>query len=93
MKGLRNPAIEAYRCLLMFGICILHSCHIFYPNSAYWPKSVLCTCVVGFVFISGWFGVRFSVSKVMKLCGVYAYCLGIVFCWGRLWEGASISCG
>lgn len=40
--------------------------------------NVFASCVVGFVFISGWFGVRFSWGKVAKLYGVGMYA-AIVF--------------
>lgn len=71
----RNIGIETYRVALMFGICLLHSItqgcykagHVFFAN-------VLLSCVVGFVFISGWFGIRFRWLKLLKLYGIGVYC-------------------
>lgn len=69
----RNPAIELYRCILMFGICLLHCLHC--DNYGVWAESLLLPCVCGFAFISGWFGVRFAPSKVLRLYGIQFYCL------------------
>ena len=65
---MRNPSIEFCRCLFMFGICWLHCCqqggrqsetmHIYY---------LMRPCVVGFIFITGWFGIRFNFSKIIRL--------------------------
>ena len=68
----RNSSIELYRVLLMFGICLLHAVG-FGGHGVSWACNILTTCVVGFVFISGWFGVRFSWWKVLKLYGIGAY--------------------
>jgi len=45
--------------MLMFGICLLHAVG-FGGHGQAWVINILSSCVVGFVFISGWFGVRFS---------------------------------
>ena len=68
----RNDAIEVFRALLMFGICFLHAVSQgdFYCHTL---VKILCPAVCGFVFISGWFGVRFSVGKILRLYAVGAY--------------------
>lgn len=71
----RNPAIELYRCILMFGICLLHCLHR--DSYGVWAESLLLPCVCGFAFISGWFGIRFTPSKVLRLYGVQFYCLAV----------------
>lgn len=74
----RNANIDVYRVGLMFGICLLHSI----SQGAYnFPALVrpLLWCVTGFVFISGWFGIRFSLGKLLRLYGVSLYC-AITFC-------------
>lgn len=71
----RNSAIELYRCMLMFGICLLHCLHR--DNYGAWAESLLLPCVCGFAFISGWFGIRFTPSKVLRLYGVQFYCLAV----------------
>lgn len=68
----RNPAIELYRVGLMFGILLLHSLS-FGPIRCAWASNILASCVVGFVFISGWFGVKFSWMKLAKLYGIGLY--------------------
>ena len=70
----RNPSIELLRCLLMFGICLVHCVHRD-GTSPYWIENLLLTCVCGFVFISGWFGINFSPSKALKLYGVQFACV------------------
>ena len=55
----------------MFGICLLHAI-AFGPFTCPWACNILASCVVGFVFISGWFGVKFSWLKLAKL-----YCIGL----------------
>ena len=70
----RNASIELLRILLMFGICLLHVCGQGKYESVF-PKNVLCCTVVGFIFISGYFGVRFSLSKLVSL-----YVLAMFYC-------------
>ena len=68
----RNPSIELYRVGLMLGICLLHSISFGLFKCA-WVSNILASCVVGFVFISGWFGVKFSWYKLLKLYGIGQY--------------------
>ena len=62
----RNVSIELLRCLLMFGICMCHSVgaggYIYEP-----VRNIFMMCTVGFIFITGWFGVCFSVKRVAIL--------------------------
>ena len=60
----------------MFGICLLHSIG-FGPYPRAWAINILSSCVVGFVFISGWFGVDFSVKKLLRLYGVGLYAAAV----------------
>ena len=66
----RNPAIELFRVLLMFGICLLH---VQTAAGGGRLTSVLVSCVPGFVMISGWFGIHFSWRKIFMLYGVAVY--------------------
>ena len=93
--GKRNCAIEFYRLALMFGICFLHSIGFGrHPNV--FASNVLCSCVVGFVFISGWFGIEFRWWKLVRLYGVggYAACVFGVLSMAAgtvsTWHGAGI---
>lgn len=68
----RNANIELFRMMLMFGIVLLHtSAHafVFY----HWLQYSMDFCVTGFVFISGYYGIKFSCKKIIKL-----YCTAIV---------------
>ena len=80
----RNPALELDRILLMFGICLLH-CVCQGRFMHHWPWNVLGCCVPGFVFISGYFGVRFSFSKVIRLYSVAVYASLIAPLVGGAW--------
>lgn len=72
----RNPSVELLRVLMVFGICWLHAittcARINSPLSRI--NYFLYPCVVGFVFITGWFGISFSWRRLLKLYGVSAYC-------------------
>lgn len=54
----RNASLELFRLVMMFGICLLHAQNSGYANR--YMTNFLAPCTIGFVFISGWFGVRFS---------------------------------
>ena len=69
----RNPSIELLRCVLMFGICLVHSAGK--SGTDYqWLSYSLLWCVDCFVFISGYYGVRFSFAKVLRLYGLGLFC-------------------
>ena len=73
----RNGNIEAYRCLLMLLIVQYHYAELLYPTSnAFW--NILFTAFIfwhvdGFVAISGWFGIRFTWNKFLKLWGMITF--------------------
>lgn len=69
----RNPAIELYRCVLMFGICVLHAA-ITPGHGRVWLINLLCFCVDGFAFITGYYGCRFKPSKILRLLGTGVFC-------------------
>lgn len=69
----RNPAVELYRVLLVFCIIFLHAGLRLGPTFC-WENIGFTWCVDGFAFISGWFGCRFSVLKLLKLYGVAVFC-------------------
>lgn len=73
VNRMRNKGIELLRVLLMLGICGIHVAAFMggawkYLGKTLWP------CVVAFVFISGYYGVKFSVKKVVRLCGMGLWC-------------------
>jgi len=69
----RNYQIDVYRVLLMYGICLLHAITQGGHNTPY-LANMFEWCVPGFVFISGWFGVKFSLMKIIRLYLTSLYC-------------------
>jgi len=61
----------------MFGICMCHSVgaggHVYEP-----VRNMFMMCTVGFIFITGWFGVRFSFKRAANLCMVAAFAALVV---------------
>ena len=80
MAGKRNNSIELLRDLLMLGICVLHSCSLGgYPTG--WVCRLLCPCVPCFIFISGYYGIKATPSRIARLIGTAFACvpaIGIV---------------
>lgn len=74
----RNASIEFYRCLLMFGICFLHSVTVGGYSNRY-VVNCFMPCVTAFVFITGYFGADFSVQRILRLYGIGAYAATTVF--------------
>lgn len=85
----RNAAIELLRVALMFGICLLHSI----TQAGHCVRgldNVLLSCVNGFVFISGYFGIKFKVSKVLSLIGVSLYAAFVAYGFSDFAYGTNI---
>lgn len=85
IENRRDYSIETFRCLLMFGICLLHAITVG-PCNRPFVANILLSCVVGFVFISGWFGIKFTWMKLAKLYGIGLYCAmvyGLIASWGE----------
>lgn len=83
----RNLSTELYRCLMMLGICLLHGAtigsHLDIGYRPYWGN-VFLSCVTAFVFISGYYGIRFRLSRFLQLWGIglfYALFLSIGSRW------------
>ncbi len=73
----RESSVEVYRCCLMFGICMLHAVNFSECGYA-WLKNIFMPCVDAFVFISGWFGCRFSFMKIIRLWGLGLICAAVM---------------
>lgn len=69
----RDYGIEFLRLLLMVGIGAIHTAAFMGGNWGYLGKT-LGPCVVAFVFISGYYGVKFSAKKLVRLCGMGVWC-------------------
>jgi len=76
-RSTRSGGVELFRCILMFLIVLYHSWyyglfgyeHGAYPIYSYWTllfSAFILWHVDGFVAISGWFGIRFT----LKVLGV-----------------------
>lgn len=71
---MRAPRIELFRCACMFGVVLLHSLtQGGYADAHRGLDNLMTPSVVGFVFISGYFGIKCRVKGVMKLLGVGLY--------------------
>lgn len=81
----RNPSIEVYRCMLMFGIVLLHCCSQG-PIRLMTPYRLCMSCVTGFIFISGYFGIRFTWIKVFSLIMTAVICASISFSGEKLFR-------
>lgn len=76
----RDSAADVFRCLLMFLI-VLHHCAFhghWALNTSIWGIPVLFSlaifwCVDGFIAISGWYGIKFSLMKFLRLWGVIIF--------------------
>ena len=79
---MRNWNIELMRCMMMI-IIIVHHCCIFcsFKSPLMGAVSAMAVFAVnGFVFISGWYGVRFSMAKIIRLLGLGLFavlCVGV----------------
>lgn len=81
-KATRDGGVELFRCLLMFTI-VLHHCCVHGPLTGTWAAMLIFALTVpavdGFVAISGWYGIRFSWWKAVKLLGLFAF-YSVLFC-------------
>ena len=74
MSSERNVGLELMRLVMMFGIVVMHAAvQCAYPQAGlHW--TLLDWCVCGFVFMSGYFGVRFNVRKCLNLVALGIWC-------------------
>ncbi len=79
----RNASIDVFRVVLIFGICLLHSI----TQAGHCIRgldNVLLCCVDGFVIISGFFGIKLRISKILSLLLTSLYVACVVIMIGRL---------
>lgn len=65
----RNVGIELFRCLLMLCICMRHATALS-GRGLWWEANIFNFGVVGFALITGYFGVSFKPSKLIRLWGL-----------------------
>ena len=83
---MRNYSIELLRLLFVYGIVLLHTIR-FGGTLQRGLDNVLMTCVVGFVFISGYFGIKFKFIKLIRLIGVALFCAVAISIINMLMQG------
>lgn len=73
MKKERNYSIELLRIVLMYAMCVEHAIS---QGGFYRPglDHVLDAAVDGFMFISGYYGIRFSLKKMGKMICLAVWC-------------------
>lgn len=86
----RDANIELFRVVCMYGIVLLHAMNDCGHNPGF-ISSPLQACVCAFVFISGYFGVRFSFAKLFKLYAVGLWCSLVAFVALEVHEFGSMS--
>lgn len=74
----RDRAIDLLRCVLMSFICLIHAVGYVDARCNHCLAIISRFAVVGFVLISGYLGVRFSVLKVIKLEGTGVFCAMVI---------------
>lgn len=92
----RDASIELFRICIMFGICLLHMHTIIMHDFGSILTRSLMACVPAFAFLSGWFGMRFSLLKVVRLFALAVFCSLIMTCFGQFlygdWSGIGHLC-
>ena len=91
-KDKRIVSVECLRIVMMFGIVLLHivTQDGYFGSSGIFTRhfiNCLSPSVVGFVFISGYFGINFKVKKIVNLLAMavfYAIALGVACGWDRV---------
>ena len=70
----RDISIEVFRVLLMFGVCLCHTIFVGAKNHVFglqeWLYGLASGAVDGFVFISGWYGIRLKWRRVLSLYAI-----------------------
>jgi len=87
-KSERKESVEILRCFLMFLIVCTHAFHHgpWGRDGRFWTLFfiVIRWHVPAFIAISGWFGIRFSLKKFLRIWCLLAFYGVLSFSW-RLW--------
>ena len=70
----RDTTMDLMRLGFMFMICLVHAVGCDNSRWTHWLTNVSFAGVLGFVLISGYYGIRFSWRKVLKIEGVGIGC-------------------
>lgn len=76
----RDANLDLYRCILMFLIVLYHASMFgkWSSDALHWSLGLFFNALIfwhvdGFISLSGWFGVRFSLVRFAKLWGLIAF--------------------
>ena len=71
----KDANIELFRCICMLGIVCIH---VFSGASkvSHHAWALSCPCLLGFMMISGWFGIHFRLTKLLRLFAVVFFISG-----------------
>lgn len=70
----RDANIELMRLIFMYMICMVHAVGYVPERWRLWLTNIAFAGVIGFVLISGYFGIKFKFSKALKVEGVGLGC-------------------
>ena len=70
----RDVTIDLMRLAFMYMICMVHAVGCDNSRWTHWLTNISFAGVLGFVLISGYYGIRFSWRKVLKIEGVGIGC-------------------
>lgn len=87
----RDGNIEVLRLVAMFLICIIHAVGYVDTRWCHWLSNVSFVGVLVFVLISGFYGMRFSLMKVLRLEGVAVGCALTVILVAAVSDGLGLS--
>lgn len=74
----RDWRIDFYRVACMFGICMLHALEqAGFADEHRGLNDLMTPSVVGFMFISGYFGIRLRAIRIIELLGTALYCFAV----------------
>ena len=77
--ALRDYSVDLCKVFCMLGICFLHAAGAACHHPIQWLANLFYCCVPCFVFVTGWFGIDFSIRKVLGLYAQAAYATVIAY--------------
>lgn len=72
-KKKREEGVEVLRCILMFGICLIHAT-AYSTDRCWWLGNIANCSVAAFVFISGWYGIKCRLGKIINMVCMALWC-------------------
>ena len=74
----RELNVELFRIVLMLGICLVHTVFIGAHHGIFgmseWLNGLVGGAVDAFVFISGWYGIKFKTKKILAFYALALTC-------------------